>query len=192
MDELRSILSEYSFEPWNRFTAGLIAALFVARGLDFLSTWIVTPTLKLEANPLMRRVSWLRMIVLNLPLLGLPFLHHGLAITFIVTSLLVAGGNLSGGALSRGMGEGRQLQRQQEALRRIGLVGALGMNTAGMLVVGIGGLFLMALTGGESDRVWWGGLGVVMYGVSGLVHFNWAILRLHRAGRRSGQNPARP
>ncbi len=63
MDELRSILSEYSFEPWNRFTAGLIAALFVARGLDFLSTWIVTPTLKLEANPLMRRVSWLRMIV---------------------------------------------------------------------------------------------------------------------------------
>ena len=63
MDELRSILSEFSFEPWNRFTAGLIAALFVARGLDFLSTWIVTPTLKLEANPLMRRVSWLRMIV---------------------------------------------------------------------------------------------------------------------------------
>ena len=58
MDELRSILSEYSFEPWNRFTAGLIAALFVARGLDFLSTWIVTPTLKLEANPLMRRVRW--------------------------------------------------------------------------------------------------------------------------------------
>ena len=63
MDELRSILSEFSFEPWNRFTGGLIAALFVARGLDFLSTWIVTPTLKLEANPLMRRVSWLRMIV---------------------------------------------------------------------------------------------------------------------------------
>ena len=66
MDELRSILSEFSFEPWNRFTAGLIAALFVARGLDFLSTWIVTPTLKLEANPLMRRVSWLRMIVSSL------------------------------------------------------------------------------------------------------------------------------
>ena len=58
MDELRLLLSNFSFEPWNRFTAGLIAALFVARGLDFLSTWIVTPTLKLEANPLMRRVRW--------------------------------------------------------------------------------------------------------------------------------------
>ena len=63
MDELRSILSGYSLEPWNRFTAGLIAGMAVARGLDFLPTWIVTPTLKLEANPLMRRVSWLRMIV---------------------------------------------------------------------------------------------------------------------------------
>ena len=27
---------------------------------------------------------------------------------------------------------------------------------------------------------WWGGLGVVMYGVVGLVHFNLAILRLGR------------
>ena len=63
MDELRLLFSEFSFEPWNRFTAGLVAGMAVARGLDFLSTWIVTPTLKLEANPLMRRVSWLRMIV---------------------------------------------------------------------------------------------------------------------------------
>ncbi len=194
MDELRRLLAE-SIDvpsPGDPFTWALLGAMVFARGLDFLSTWLVTPTLALEANPLMRRVRWRWMAVLNLPLLGLPFLHHGLAITFVVTSLLVAGANLSGGALSRGMGEGRQLLRQQEALRRIGLAGALGMNTAGMLVVGIGGLFLMALTGGESDRAWWGGLGVVMYGVSGLVHFNWAIVRLHRNRRRSARNSARP
>ena len=58
MDELRSILSEFSFEPCNRFTLGLVAAIAVARGLDFLSTWLVTPTLALEANPLMRRMRW--------------------------------------------------------------------------------------------------------------------------------------
>ena len=61
MDELRNLLSEYSLEPWNRFTAGLVAALFVARLLDFLSTWVVTPRLELEANPLMRRMRWGRM-----------------------------------------------------------------------------------------------------------------------------------
>ena len=61
MDELRILLSDYSVEPWNRFSAGLVAALFVARLLDFLSTWVVTPRLELEANPLMRRMRWGRM-----------------------------------------------------------------------------------------------------------------------------------
>ena len=55
MDEL---LSLWQPEPWNRLTAALIAAMFVARGLDFLSTWLVTPTLKLEANPFMRQRRW--------------------------------------------------------------------------------------------------------------------------------------
>ena len=41
MDELRILLSGYSLEPWNRFTAGLVAAMAVARLLDFLSTWVV-------------------------------------------------------------------------------------------------------------------------------------------------------
>ena len=50
MDELLSLIE---LEPWNRFTAGLVVAMAVARLLDFLSTWIVTPKLELEANPLM-------------------------------------------------------------------------------------------------------------------------------------------
>ena len=58
MDEL---LSLFQPEPWNRFTAGLVAAMFVARLLDFLSTWVVTPKLLLEANSLMRRMRWGRM-----------------------------------------------------------------------------------------------------------------------------------
>ena len=33
----------------------------LARGLDFLSTWIVSPKLELEANPLMRRAGFIRM-----------------------------------------------------------------------------------------------------------------------------------
>ena len=61
MDELRNLLSGYSLEPWNRLTAGLVAAMFVARLLDFLSTWIVTPKLELEANPLMGQVGFIRM-----------------------------------------------------------------------------------------------------------------------------------
>ena len=64
MDEL---LSLFQPEPWNRFTAGLVAAMAVARLLDFLSTWIVTPKLELEANPLMRRAGFIRMALTILP-----------------------------------------------------------------------------------------------------------------------------
>ena len=60
MDEL---LTLFQPEPWSRFTAGLVAAMFVARLLDFLSTWVVTPRLALEANPLMGWMRWGRRLL---------------------------------------------------------------------------------------------------------------------------------
>lgn len=177
MDDIFSLIE---LEPWSRLTAGLTALMALARTLDFLSTWLVTPRLELEANPLMRRLRWGRMAALNLPLLGLPMLHHGLSITFIVTSLLAAGSNLVSGALARGMGERRQLDNQRQAIREMGMMRALAMNSGGGLVIcGAGGL-LMALAGEAGSHGWWGGLGVVMFGAAGLVHFNAAIVRLGR------------
>ena len=155
----------------------------VARGLDFLSTWLVTPKLQLEANPLMRRAGFAWMALFNLPLLGLPLLHHGLSITFIVTSLLAAGGNLVSGALARGMGEKRQAESQARAIKEMGVPAALAMNSAGGVVTCAGGAFLMALAGGMESHSWWGGLGVAMFGVVSLVHFNLAIMRLGRKAR---------
>ncbi|MCZ6472249.1 MAG: hypothetical protein O7A08_14695 [SAR324 cluster bacterium] len=182
MEFLRELIV---LEPWSGLTAGLIAAMALARGLDFLSTWLVTPRLELEANPLMRRTGYVRMALLNLPLLGLPLLHHGLSITFIVTSLLAAGGNLAGGALARGMGEKRQSEAQARAIREMGVGRALAMNTAGGLVIALAGALLMVLGRPVESHSWWGGLGVVMFGVVGLVHFNLAILRLGHRARRS-------
>lgn len=181
MDDL---LSQFSLEPWSPFTAGLIAALALSRGLDFLSTWLVTPRLELEANPLMRRAGWGRMALINLPLTALPLLHHGLSIALIVTSLLAAGSNLTGGALARGVGEKRQLENQLRALKKRGTAGALVMNSAGSLIVCAGGGFIMALAGPAESRGWWAGLGVVMFGLTGLVHYNLAIIRLGRRARR--------
>ncbi len=169
--------------PSDPFTLFLLAALAVARGLDFLSTWIVTPRLELEANPLMRRVGWRRMALLNLPLLALPLLHEGLAIALVVTSLLVAGTNLSAGALARGMGERAQLESQLRALRRLGLGAALLLNTVGSLLVCAGGGFILLLLPATESRAGWAALGVVLFGAAGLLHFNLAIVRLHRRAR---------
>jgi hypothetical protein len=169
--------------PTDPFTLALVAAVAIARGLDFLSTWIVTPRLELEANPLARRLRWGPMALLNVPLPALPFVHHGLAIALVVTSLLVAGTNLSAGALARGLGERAQLESQRRALRRLGLGNALLMNTVGSLVVCLGGAFIGFLVPVADSPAGWAALGVVLYGASGLVHLNWALVRLHRRGR---------
>jgi hypothetical protein len=174
--------------PSDPVTWALVGALAFARGMDFLSTWLVTPGLALEANPLMRRLRWGRMGLVNLALLGLPLLHHGLAITFIVTSLLVAGSNLANGALARGMGEERHLEAQRQALRRVGLAGALAMNSAGALLVGLAGGFILVLAPPEGPA-WWAGLGVAMYGAADFVHLNWGLIRLHRSARRPPRAP---
>ena len=43
----------------------------------------------------------------------------------------------------------------------------------------------MALAERTENHAWWGGLGVVMFGLVGLVHYNVAIVRLSRkAGRQ--------
>lgn len=191
MEEISAYFADFTFEPWSRFTAGLMVLMALARGLDFLSTWIVTPTLQLEANLLMRRLSWSRMGLLNLPLLGLPLLHHGLSITFIVTSLLVAGSNLSGAALAKGMGEKRHLESQAQALRQLGLFKALCLNSLGALVSAFAGGFIMTLAQRVENNAWWAGLGVLMYGVTGLVHLNLGILRLHKRLRGKGPGSSR-
>ena len=35
-----------------------LALLAFGRGMDFLSTWIATPNLVLEGNPLARKLGW--------------------------------------------------------------------------------------------------------------------------------------
>ena len=49
-------------DEWLRFGSReycllLLLMLFV-RGMDFLSTWVTTPNLVLEANPLARKLGW--------------------------------------------------------------------------------------------------------------------------------------
>ena len=46
----------------------LLGFLALARALDFFSTWIATPNLLLEANPLARKMGWKLGIATNVVL----------------------------------------------------------------------------------------------------------------------------
>ncbi len=83
----------------------VIACLLVARSMDFLSTWIATPNLVLEANPLAKKLGWRLGLVLNAVLCGFFALWPLPSIVIITTSLLVAARNFQSAWLMRSMGE---------------------------------------------------------------------------------------
>jgi hypothetical protein len=83
----------------------LFLLLFVSRGMDFLSTWVATPNLVLEGNPLAKKLGWKWGIPLNLALcLGLAFWPLP-AIVISTTSVLVASRNFQSAWLMRSLGE---------------------------------------------------------------------------------------
>jgi hypothetical protein len=85
----------------------MLALLVFARGMDFLSTWIATPNLVLEGNPLAKKLGWRWGIAVNLAVcLGLAFWPLP-AIVICTTSVLVAARNFQSAWLMRSLGEER-------------------------------------------------------------------------------------
>ncbi len=83
----------------------MLGFLCFARGTDFLSTWIATPNLVLEANPVAKRLRWKWGIAINVVLCFIFafYLLPGIIIT--TTSVLVAARNFQMAWLMRSVGE---------------------------------------------------------------------------------------
>ena len=94
------------FVPFgSRDYALLFLLLFVARGMDFLSTWVATPNMVLEGNPIAKKLGWKWGILLNLVLcFGFAFWPLP-AIVISTTSVLVAARNFQSAWLMRSLGE---------------------------------------------------------------------------------------
>ena len=81
------------------------ALLFLGRGADLVSTWIATPRLLLEANPLARRLGWRGGIIVNLLACAVFAVWPLPSVMIVTTSLLVAAHNLQSAWLMRALGE---------------------------------------------------------------------------------------
>ncbi|HTH48400.1 MAG TPA: hypothetical protein VMB21_12885 [Candidatus Limnocylindria bacterium] len=82
--------------------AGLI---LTGRTCDLLSTWIATPNLVLEGNPVARRLGWKFGVPLNFVLALVLACWPLPAIALTTTSLLVAARNLQSAWVMRTLGE---------------------------------------------------------------------------------------
>lgn len=87
--------------------------------MDFLSTWVATPNLILEANPIARKLGWKGGLALN-TILCLVFASWPLAAVIIATtSVLVAARNFQSAWLMRFLGEHEYQYFMANHLRRV-------------------------------------------------------------------------
>ena len=83
----------------------LLLLLIFARGMDFLSTWIATPNLVLEGNPLAKKLGWKWGLLLNVVLVGVLARWPLSAIVVATASVLVAARNFQSAWLMHSLGE---------------------------------------------------------------------------------------
>ncbi|HEX4342215.1 MAG TPA: hypothetical protein VH255_02430 [Verrucomicrobiae bacterium] len=81
------------------------AILLFARGMDFLSTWVATPRLVLEGNPIAKKLGWKWGIPFNLAICVIAAFWPAPSLIISTTSVLVASRNFQHAWLMRSMGE---------------------------------------------------------------------------------------
>src|SRR5881394_2305260 len=109
MDDLIAVGSRHYFF--------FLMLLLVSRGADFLSTWIATPNMVLEGNPLMKMLGWKWGSFTNLIMCGVLAAWPVAAIMIGTTSVLVAARNFQAAWLMRSLGEENYRDWHVERLR---------------------------------------------------------------------------
>jgi hypothetical protein len=161
----------------------MLALLAFSRGMDFLSTWIATPNLVLEGNPLAKKLGWKWGLALNVVLCVALAAWPLSAIVVATASVLVAARNFQSAWLMHSLGEEiyRQwhIERVQET--RVSLyVFCLAGNT--LLTAAIGA----ALIYFSNERLvpFAIGMGMVAYAIAVAFYTLLAIWRIRRAAKK--------
>ncbi len=167
----------------------MLALLVFARGMDFLSTWIATPNLALEGNPLAKKLGWKWGVLVNIAIcLALPLWPLS-AIVVATASVLVAARNFQSAWLMRSLGEeiyrDWHIERVRETRVTLYLF-CLAGNT--LLTAAVGA----ALIGFSDWRLvpFAIGMGMIAYAIAVAFYTLLAIWRIHRAAKREARELA--
>lgn len=160
----------------------MLVLLALARGADFFSTWVATPHLVLEGNPIAKWLGWKWGTVVNVTIcLSLAFWPLS-AIVVATASMLVAARNFQSAWLMRTMGEYdyRDWYVQRMAESRLGLyLVCLAGNT--LLTASVGVALIVFSDGYVIPLAI--GMGIVAYAVAVIL---FTLLAVWRARRRAG------
>jgi hypothetical protein len=156
--------------------------LLLSRLGDIGSTYLITPTLKLEANPIVRRLKWpfagATVFIAALPYYSLPA-----GVAFLIGYLLVCASNCSRLWIARVLGE----TEYHLFLARVAGRAPIGLSIVFFLLsplcmATIGGVILLFYPGLQKNWGAWIALGFLSYAVVVGLYGSLALLRLRREG----------
>ncbi|HOX58800.1 MAG TPA: hypothetical protein P5205_17145 [Candidatus Paceibacterota bacterium] len=160
--------------------------LIVSRGMDFLSTWVATPNLVLEGNPLAKKLGWKWGIPVNLALcFGLSFWPLP-AIVIGTTSTLVAARNFQSAWLMRSLGEQFYRDWHIERVQETNVTLYLFCLFAQTLLTGGVGAAVIYFSHGQPVSLAIG-LGIVAYALAVAFYTLLGIWRMRRSTIQSAQ-----
>jgi hypothetical protein len=167
----------------------MLALLAFSRGMDFLSTWVATPNLVLEGNPLAKKLGWKWGVPLNIVICLLLALWPLSAIVVSTASVLVAARNFQSAWLMRSLGEEIyrhwHVERIQETRVTLYLF-CLAGNT--LLTAGVGAVLIYFSDPETAGFVAFAiGMGMIAYAVAVAFYTLIAIWRIHRAAKREAR-----
>lgn len=163
----------------SRFYWVFLAMLVFARGADFLSTWVATPNLVLEGNPIAKKLGWRLGIIVNV-VLCVTFAAWPLsAIAIATTSSLVAARNFQSAWLMRTLGEENYRDWYVERLQQARLpVYLFCLSGHILLTAGVGGALMLFYGGSLIPFAI--GLGIVAYALAVAVYTLLSVWRIRR------------
>ncbi|MBI1852040.1 MAG: hypothetical protein HYR85_17010 [Planctomycetes bacterium] len=168
---------------YDHFTAFLCAAVLVSRLGDVLSTYFATPNLKLEANPIVRKLGW-RFAVLTLLAALVPLWSTEAGIGILVASLFVWSSNCAKIWLMRALGEDEYRAMLVRAARRSKLSHALlGVYAAAFFIAFAGAVLCFFYPDPEIDSGFWFGFSIVAYAVVVALYGTLWFRRIFRSAR---------
>ncbi|HWD19753.1 MAG TPA: hypothetical protein VHB20_10790 [Verrucomicrobiae bacterium] len=156
-----------------------LAALLFARGMDFLSTWVATPTLALEGNPVAKKLGWKLGAAVNIAMCIGFALWPLTAIIVITSGLLVAAHNFHSAWLMRTMGEEAYRQWFVERLAHTSLPFYFACLLGETVLTGLVGGALVCFSPMESAPFAIG-LGILIYALIVLFYTTLALVRMRR------------
>jgi hypothetical protein len=156
--------------------------LLLARLGDVGSTYLLSPTLKLEANPIVRRFRW-PFASVGILAAAIPYYSLPAGVAFLVLSLLVCASNCSRVWFVRTIGESAYhrlvIDTARRAPLRLGIVFCL---LSPLCMATIGGVIFLFYPSLQRDWASWIGYGFVLYACATGLFGSLTFLRYRKEG----------